>query len=163
MEFQVREMKPTDWSKVQTIYKQGIDIGNATFQTVVPTYVEWDNTHLNICRYVVINNGIVAGFVALSAVSSRTAFDGVAEVSIYIDNEYKGMGAGQMLLNHIISMSENEGIYSLLSVIIQENKPSISLHEKCGFREVGYREKIAKDINGEWKNTVIMEKRSKLI
>jgi len=125
--------------------------------------VEWDNTHLNICRYVVTNNDIVAGFVSLSAVSSRTAFDGVAEVSIYIDNEYKGMGAGQMLLNHIISMSENEGIYSLLSVIIQENKPSISLHEKCGFREVGYREKIAKDINGEWKNTVIMEKRSKLI
>lgn len=160
MDYLIRKMEEKDWSEVKGIYAQGIETNMSTLQTSIPEYEEWDNSHLKDCRYVVTENDKVAGWVALTAVSSRCVYAGVAEVSVYIHNDYKRKGIGSMLLNHIVEESEKIGIWTLQSGIIQENEASIELHKKCGFREVGYREKIAKDKYGNWRNTVLMERRS---
>ena len=153
---------PGDWEAVNRIYKQGIDTNLATFQTSCPSYEEWDSAHLSCCLLVYVLEWRVVGWAALSPVSSRCVYKCVAELSIYIDETVRGNGIGTQLLNRIIEESESHGIWTLQSGIIQDNKASILLHLKCGFREVGYREKIARNAHGEWKNTVLMERRSTL-
>lgn len=156
----VRDMTPEDWKRVKEIYEQGIQTNLATFETVCPAYEQWDKNHLPVCRFAAECGSDVIGWAVLSPVSSRCVYKGVAEVSIYIDNAYQGKGVGRMLLEKLIESSEREGFWTLVSGIFQDNIASIRLHEACGFRMVGYREKIGQDRLGEWRNTVMMERRS---
>ncbi|WP_294273878.1 N-acetyltransferase family protein [uncultured Chryseobacterium sp.] len=149
------------FSEVAEIYRQGLATGMATFQNEVPSWEEWDRAHLAFCRMAASENNKILGWAALTPVSARTVYAGVAEVSIYLAEGERGKGIGTMLLNALIGQSEANGIWTLQSGIFSENKGSIRLHEKCGFRQVGYRERIAKK-NGIWKDTVLMERRSKI-
>jgi phosphinothricin acetyltransferase len=153
-------MNKEDWNAVASIYKEGIDTRIATFQSEVPSYETWDQSHLKTCRLVAVENGIVIGWIALSPYSSRCVYCGVAEVSIYIKADSRGKQVGEKLFQALIPEAEKEGIWTLQSGIIEINKASIALHKKIGFRMVGFREKIAKDHNGVWQNTVLMERRS---
>ncbi len=160
---EIRQMLEGDWKDVSRIYQDGMDTNLATFQCSCPTYEEWDSSHLKSCRLVIVANENIVGWAALSTVSSRCVYAGVAEVSIYIDNNFKGKGLGEKLLNELIYFSEEKGIWTLQSGIMQDNHASIRLHEKCGFRMVGYREKIGCDLFGNWRNTVLMERRSEKV
>ena len=160
MSYQIRGMQKEDWKRVSEIYQQGMDTNIATFQTQCPSYEEFDQSHLKKCRFVITDANAVIGWAALTPVSSRCVYRGVAEVSIYIDAAYAGKGIGTQLLTYLAEQSEKEGIWTLQSGIMQDNIASIRLHEKCGFRMVGYRERIGQDRFGKWRNTVLMERRS---
>ena len=163
MNYSIRNMTKDDWLEVSNIYKEGIDTKTATFQSEIPTCEQWDSSHLNICRFVITAGNKIVGWSALSPTSSRCVYKGVAEVSIYISNSYKGQGLGKILLDKMIMESEKNNIWSLQSVIIRENLSSIKLHEKCGFRQIGIREKVAKMDTLHWMDVVLMERRSKII
>ncbi len=163
MEYILEEMKVSDWEQLKEIYLEGISTGLATFQTEVPSWENWDKGHLNICRLVARSSDKVLGWAALSPISSRCCYEGVTEVSIYISQEHKGQGIGTAIMNELIKQSEKNGIWTLHSGIIRENAASLTMHKKCGFREIGIREKIAKMGNGEWHDVVLMERRSKVI
>lgn len=163
MEILIRKMKTEDWDAVAAIYREGIETTKATFQTEIPSYEQWDQGHIKNCRFVAEVDHEVVGWTALSPVSSRCVYAGVAEVSVYIKNNYRGKHIGEQLFRHLIKESEAEGYWTLQSGIIEINKASIALHQKVGFRMVGYRERIAKDCNGVWQNTVLMERRSSVI
>lgn len=159
------EFKPVtkeNFPKLVEIYSQGIATNIATFQNDLPIWKDWDNGHLNFCRISLYENDKMIGWTALSPVSSRCVYSGVAEVSVYVATDARGKGVGQILLNELIKQSEANGIWTLQSGIFAENKPSIKLHENCGFRIVGYREKIGKK-NGVWKDNILMERRSQAI
>ena len=134
----------------------------ATLETIVPTYQSWDTNHLKICRFVAIEDTTLLGWVALSSVSGRCVYGGVAEVSIYIGQKSRGMGVGKQLLKHLIEQSEKEGFWTLQSGIFPENLASIKLHEKMGFKYIGKRERIAK-LHGHWKDNVLYERRSPVV
>lgn len=159
----IRKMQDSDWTEVAKNYQQGIDLNIATFQKQCPTYEEWDATHRKDCRLVILDENDVAGWAALTPVSSCCVFGGVAEVSIYVRNDKQRKGLGGKLLEALIIESEKQGLWTLESGIMQDNLASIRLHETCGFRMVGYREKIERDQLGKWKNTVLMEHRSSKI
>lgn len=162
MDIMVREMQKTDWEAVSRIYKEGIETKTATFQKEAPEYTEWNREHLKICRFVAVNaQGAVVGWAALTPVSTRCVYQGVAEVSVYVTPHAKGRGIGKVLLLKLIEASEQNVLWTLQSSIIASNEASIRLHEKCGFRLIGYREKIAKDMDGKWQNIVLYERRSK--
>lgn len=161
MELSIRAMNEKDWPDVAEIYRQGIATGKATFQSEIPEYKDWDASHMPVCRFVAEADGKAAGWVALSGVSSRCVYRGVAELSIYIAENFRGNGVGQKLLNYLIDKSEKAGIWMLQSGIMEDNLASICLHEKCGFRKVGFREKIGRDNSGRWRSTVLMERRSR--
>lgn len=163
MSYRIREMQQGDWERVSGIYQQGMDTNLATFQTECPTYEEFDQSHMKQCRFVIIDGNSIVGWAALSPVSSRCVYRGVAEVSIYIHDSYKGKKIGTQLLNFLSEQSEKDGIWTLQSGIMADNTASIHLHEKCGFRQVGFRERIGKDRFGQWRNTVLMERRNNLI
>ena len=148
--------------QVLAIYKQGIDTGIATFETDAPTWAVFNGNHHVHSRLVAIEGGMVYGWAAISQVSSRLCYAGVAEVSVYVHREKRGGGIGNILLKKLVSESETNGIWSLLSVIDEENKPSIHIHLNNGFRKIGYREKIAKQ-NGKWRTTIMMERRSSVV
>ena len=158
----IRAIDATDYEQIVAIYWQGIATGIATFQTDVPIWEDWDKSHLTVCRIAIFENKKMLGWAALSPVSSRLVYQGVAEVSIYVAAESRGEGVGQMLLKQLIRESEKEGFWTLQSGIFTENISSQELHKKCGFREIGFRERIAK-INEQWKDNIIMERRSKII
>ena len=159
MEYTVRPMELDDWSEVVEIYYQGIQTNNATFNTSCPSFEEWDKAHIEECRLVAQLDGEVVGWAALCRYSQRECYKGVAEVSVYVDINHRGRGVGALLLGTLVTESEDAGYWTLQSSIMQTNIPSIKLHEKCGFRSVGFRERIAKDRFGVWRNTVIMEHR----
>jgi phosphinothricin acetyltransferase len=163
MEFTIRVMQKDDWEAVATIYQEGIATKMATFQSEVPTFEVWDLSHTKACRLVAEENGTVIGWTALTPISSRCVYAGVAEVSVYVKGESRGKQVGEKLLRALITESEKEGIWTLQSGIIEINKASIALHTKVGFRMVGYRERIAKDFNGVWQNTVLLERRSAVV
>jgi len=164
MDYKIDRMKNTDWNQVADIYLEGINTKKATFQTEVPTFEEWNSGHIESCRLVARSDGgKVLGWVALSKTSSRCVYMGVAEVSVYIKEEYRGLGIGKALIKKVIKESEEKGYWTLQSGIIRENEASIQLHEKCGFRIIGIREKIAKMDNKTWHDVVFMERRSELI
>jgi len=156
----IRDMTSKDWESVSRIYQNGMDTNIATFQVTSPTWEEFDIAHTPNCRYVILYEGSIIGWVALTPVSKRPVYAGVAEVSVYIDETYQGMGIGYRLLTYLVEESEKEGYWTLQSVILCENSTSIKLHEKCGFRLVGYREKIGKDKFGVWRDSFLMERRS---
>ena len=157
-----RNLIEEDWGQVSEIYRQGLDTGNATFASEVPSWNEWDKGHLQACRLVAEGDGIIAGWAALSPVSSRCVYGGVAEVSIYISNKFKGRHIGSMLLEKLVAESEEKGFWTLQAGIFPENKASIIIHERAGFRKVGFREKIGQ-MKGVWRDTVLMERRSNKI
>jgi L-amino acid N-acyltransferase YncA len=148
--------------QVLAIYKQGIDSGIATFETDLPTWATFSEKHHIHSRLVAVEDGEVCGWAMISPVSSRACYVGVAEVSVYVRLEKQGMGVGKKLLDHLIQESEKNGIWSLLGVIDEENSASIQLHAMSGFRKIGYRERIAR-LNGKWRTTVMMERRSFVI
>lgn len=160
MTYEIRKMTEADWDEVGKIYQEGMDTNIATFQTECPTWEEWNASHLKPCRLVITEDGKVIGWAALTAVSGRCVYAGVAEASLYIAQEYRGRGAGKKLLLELIRVSEENGFWTLQSGIMQENTASLRLHEICGYRMVGYRERIGRDRFGKWRNTVLMEKRS---
>ena len=156
---QIRGMTASDWDDVSRIYLNGIKTNLATFETQCPPYERWDASHLASCRLIIEDTSGVLGWAALSPVSSRQVYAGVAEVSIYMDEKARGKGFGVILLQALISCSEENGIWTLQASIMENNPASIRIHEKCGFRLVGYREKISRDIYGDWRTTVLMERR----
>ena len=160
--FDINTMKPADWDGVARIYQQGIDTGMATFETEVPSWNDWDRAHVHACRLIAKTGDRLLGWAALSPVSSRCVYGGVAEVSVYVDADSMGIGVGESLLRELIRKSEEEGYWTLQSGIFPENLPSIRLHEKVGFRRIGYRERIGKR-DGVWKDNVLMERRSRII
>lgn len=160
MNYIIEEMSESHWEQVSQIYLEGINTNKATFQSTVPTWNEWNNSHIKTCRLVAISNDTILGWTALSPTSSRCVYAGVAEVSIYISKKYRGIGVGTTLLNELIIRSEKAGFWTLQSGIIAKNTESISLHKRCGFNISRIREKIAKMNNSEWLDVVLMERRS---
>ncbi|NLH01375.1 MAG: N-acetyltransferase [Clostridiales bacterium] len=159
MEYTIRPMEKSDWGDIVEIYSQGIQSNIATFNTSCPSYDEWDREHVKGCRFVAEYDGEVVGWAALTPFSTRECYKGVAEDSIYIDSNHCRKGVGRLLLETLLEESERLGYWTIQAHIIQNNAASIKLHEKCGFRMVGCRERIAKDRIGMWRNTVIMERR----
>ena len=158
----IRQFAKNDFLAVQNIYQQGIDTGNATFQTKAKNWQQWNSSMLNCCRLVAVQREQVLGWAGLSTVSNREVYSGVAEVSVYVANQAQGKGLGQALLNALINESEKSGIWMLQASIFPENTSSIALHARNGFRQVGNREKLGK-LNGVWRNVVLMERRSTLV
>jgi phosphinothricin acetyltransferase len=157
-----RSMKKDDWISVAEIYRQGIESGNATFQRDIPTWNEWNSGHINTCRIVASIENEIAGWAALTPVSGRCVYAGVAEVSVYVSNQFKGQKIGTRLLERLISESEKEGYWTLQASIFPENKASLKMHYNLGFRNVGFREKIGK-MNDIWRDTILLERRSKKV
>jgi phosphinothricin acetyltransferase len=151
-----------NYSLVQQIYADGLATGVATFETEVPSWEKWDSSHLKCARIGAVEEGIMLGWAALSPVSGRCVYGGVAEVSVYVAKNAQRKGVGRYLLNSLIKISEDEGIWTLQSGIMPQNLASVMLHEKCGFRRIGYREKVAK-LGGVWTDNVLFEKRSKVV
>jgi L-amino acid N-acyltransferase YncA len=158
----LRHMVPEDWKAVAEIYKQGIETGNATFQKTIPEWEPWDREHLKTGRIVAISLNEIVGWAALTPVSGRCVYAGVAEVSIYIATHYRRQKVGTLLLKKLIELSEQEGLWTLQAGIFPENTPSIQLHVSLGFREIGFREKVGK-MKGNWRNVVLLERRSKMV
>ncbi|MEL7648447.1 MAG: N-acetyltransferase family protein [Sedimentibacter sp.] len=163
MDYKVEAMKESDWPQVAEIYTEGIMTKIATFQSAAPSWEEWDKGHSESCRLVARVGDTILGWAALSPVSSRCVYAGVAEVSIYIDKQYRGQKVGTALLEKLIEISEENGYWTLQSGIIKENTSSLNLHRKCGFREIGYRERLGKMDNGKWHDVVLVERRSKVV
>jgi phosphinothricin acetyltransferase len=152
-------MEPDDWQSVAAIYGEGIKTGVATFETVVPAYEAWDAAHLPDHRLVAVSQGIVVGWAALSAVSQREVYRGVAEDTIYVAEAARRRGIGEALLRALASAAEHAGIWTLQAAVFPENAASFALHERCGFRVVGTRERLGK-LDGAWRDVVLMERRS---
>lgn len=158
----IEPITPEIYPKVRTIYEEGIATGMATFETSTPNWEFWDGAHLSYGRIVAMEAGEILGWASLAPVSSRCVYGGVAEVSVYVSSTARGKGVGTLLLNELIRISEREGIWTLQSGIMPQNQASIALHHKCGFRTIGYREKVAK-LKGVWTDNVLMERRSKMV
>lgn len=163
MNYELREMLPSDTAKVLEILQQGIDGGIATFDTTVPNGEAWNMEYFNDCRWVLENeDNEVVGWCALRPISKKECFKGVAEAVIYFDNEYQGRGLGSILLKKMILDSEDHGFWTLQANVFPENETSVKFHQKNGFRMIGVRKKIGK-LNGEWKDLIMFEKRSEII
>ena len=161
MDYIIDQMNPDDWKQVRSIILEGIATGHTTFETDAPSWEKWDAAHLPIARLVARKEESVLGWAALSPVSSRHVYRGVAELSVSIKAECRGQGVGRALLDALIEESERNEIWMLQAAIFPENTASVKLHLRCGFREVGRRERIAK-LNGIWRDTLLFERRSKL-
>jgi len=159
MNLTIRAMVPEHWPDVQEIYLQGIATGNATFETEAPDWNQWDAAHLRSLRLVAVRGSKVVGWAALSQVSTRCAYAGVAEVSVYVAGSQQGRGVGTALLTKIIAQSEGSGLWTLQAGIFPENRPSIALHRRCGFRVVGLRHRLGR-LQGVWRDVLLMERRS---
>ncbi len=158
----VRDLKEQDWPEVEKIYEEGLATRMATFETSSPGWENWDKSHLKKCRFIAEEDGKILGWAALSPVSDRCVYGGVAEVSVYISEAARGKGVGGTLIEELIKASEQNNIWTLQSSMFPENKASNRLHLKFGFREIGIREKIGK-LDGEWRDTLMMERRSQKI
>ena len=162
VEIKVRPMRADDWTSVAEIYRLGIASGNATFETEIPSWEKWDAAHLATCRLIACADTGPVGWAALSRVSARKVYEGVAEVSVYVSPESQGRGVGKKLLAALIEESERNGIWTLQAGIFPENVASLRLHRRCGFREVGVRERVGRyrDI---WRDVVMLERRSSAV
>ncbi len=156
----VDPLTASDWEAVRAVYEEGIATGNATFEAAAPSWDEWDASHLGEHRFAARLDGDVVGWVALAPVSSRCVYAGVAESSVYVGAGARGRGVGRALLNAVIASSEAAGIWTLEAGIFPENRASLALHARCGFRVVGVRERLGR-MNGIWRDVVLLERRSK--
>jgi len=152
-------MQPHDWDSVRAIYLEGIATGNSTFEQTAPDWQTWDQGHLPSCRLVARGGGEILGWTALSPVSRREVYAGVAEFSIYVAERARGRGIGAALLHALIEVSEREGIWTLQSGIFPENTASLELCRRFGFRVVGTRERVGR-MAGRWRDVVLLERRS---
>src|SRR6185437_9341599 len=160
---QIISLGAEHWPAVKAIYEEGIATGHATFATQAPAWADWDRGHLAHSRLVVLDDdGVVAGFAALSPVSGRAVYAGVAEVSVYVQASSRGLHMGLRLLGALVEESERKGVWTLQASIFPENVPSLRIHEHCGFRQVGTRERIGAG-GGVWRDTVLMERRSGVV
>lgn len=159
MEFHITAMTSDDWAAVHEIYSEGIATGHATFETAVPEWEKWDSGHLRNCRLVARDGERILGWAALSPVSRRQVYAGVAEVSIYVAARARGSGIGKTLLESLVEHSEACGIWTLQAGIFPENVASIALHKSCGFREVGLRHRLGQ-LAGIWRDVLLLERRS---
>ena len=155
----IAHLLPDHWPEVKIIYEEGLATGNASFQTSAPSWEEWDKAHLTHSRLVALDGQEVIGWVALTPVSGRCVYAGVAEVSVYVSLSHSGKGVGKTLLQSLITDSERNGIWTLQAGIFPENTASLNLHKGAGFRQVGIREKIGK-MGEVWRDTVLLERRS---
>jgi L-amino acid N-acyltransferase YncA len=162
MEIIIRAMTAEDWEAVRAIYLAGIATGQATFETETPSWTDWNKAHLPAPRLVAVSDETIVGWAALSPVSSRTVYAGVAEVSVYVAENVRSRGVGSLLLAALVTHSENEGIWMLQATIFPENTGSISLHKAFRFREIGTRRRIGK-LHGVWRDTVLLERRSESV
>jgi len=155
-------MEPHHWNEVRRIYEEGLSTGNATFQTSAPEWEEWDKAHIESSRLIALDNGQMVGWTALTPVSSRCVYGGVAEVSIYVADSARGKGVGKILLKELIASSEAGNFWTLQAGVFPENIASIKIHEASGFRVIGKREKIGR-MDGIWRDTILLERRSKTV
>jgi L-amino acid N-acyltransferase YncA len=155
----IRPMLPSDWEAVRAVYLEGIATGDATFETAAPEWERWDASHRRDCRLAPCDDADVIGFAALSPVSARAVYAGIAEVSVYVAERARGRGVGAALLGELVRASESAGVWTLQAGIFPENAASLKLHERCGFRVVGRRERIGRR-DGRWRDVVLMERRS---
>ncbi len=156
----ISAMEPADWDDVRRIYAEGIATGNATMETSAPAWENWDAAHRKDCRLVARGpGGEILGWAALSPVSERCAYGGVAEVSVYVAGAARGHGVGRALLSELVRVSEEAGLWTLQAGIFPENAASIAIHHRCGFRTVGVREKLGK-LGGVWRDVSLLERRS---
>jgi len=164
LEFSIKVLEKSDWDAASEIYRQGLETGQATFETQPPTFSDWDNGHLPFGRIAAVSlrDESVIGWAALSAVSKREAYSGVAEVSVYVAEQARGKGVGYALLQALIEESERHGMWTLQASIFPENEASIRLHQSLGFQVVGRRERISR-LNGVWRDTMILERRSNVV
>ena len=158
----IAPLRPGDWDQAREIYLEGIATGHATFETAAPSWEQWDAAHLPFARLVARKEGNLIAWAALSPVSQRCVYGGVAEVSVYVSAASRRSGAGGKLLRALIDASEQNGIWTLQAGMFPENTGSVALHKSCGFREVGRRERIGK-LNGIWRDTILLERRSTLV
>jgi L-amino acid N-acyltransferase YncA len=161
MDFVIDSLLTQDWEFVRAIYLEGIATGQATFESEAPDWERWDAGHLPQCRLVARSGDGILGWAALSPVSRREVYAGVAEVSVYVAVSARGFGVGGALMRALIEASERQGVWTLQSSIFPENHASVALHLKHGFREVGRRERIARH-HGVWRDTVVLERRSRV-
>jgi phosphinothricin acetyltransferase len=154
----IDQMRANDWEQVRSIYLEGISSGNSTFETDAPSWEKWNENHLEIARLVMRDEESGIGWAALSPVSKRDVYRGVAEVTVYVTESARGKGIGRALLEALIAESERNGIWTLQASIFPENIASVELHLRCGFREVGRRERIAM-LRGVWRDTILFERR----
>ena len=162
MSIQIVPMQPEDWPRVRSIYQEGIDTGLATFEQDAPEFLAWDADHLRAGRIVAKSDIEIVGWAALSPVSGRCVYAGVAEVSVYVSSNMRGQGIGGALLQTLIKISEKEGFWTLQAGIFPENEASLALHRSCGFREVGRRERLGQ-LRGHWRDVILLERRSKVV
>ena len=161
MSFIIDSMQEADWPAVKKIYQQGIDTGQATFASAPPaSWQNWANGHINACSLVARRDALIGGWAALSPVSDRCVYAGVAEVSVYVATEQRGQGLGSKLMAALIERSEQHGIWTLQAGIFPENTASVRLHRACGFREVGRRERLGR-LAGVWRDVLLLERRSR--
>jgi len=157
----VRELRDDDWPAVCTIYEDGIRSGDATFETAVPSWEEWDAAHPRL-RLVAERDGAVVGWAALSPMSARPCYRGVGQVSVYVGEEARGKGVGRVLLQGLVERSEAEGYWTLSAGIFPENEASLRLHEACGFRHLGTYRGLGES-GGIWRDVAILERRSAVV
>ena len=160
VEVTFRPLVPADWPEVAEIYRQGIESGDATFETEVPTWDSWNAGHSPDCRIVAEMDGRTVGFAVLSPISGRCVYDGVREVTIYIAESARGRGVGSALLRELVADTEASGIWTLEAGIFPENGASIRIFERCGFRILGTHERLGRFHDGRWRDVVLMERRS---
>jgi L-amino acid N-acyltransferase YncA len=161
-ELSIEPMRPEDWPAVRAIYLEGIATGNATFADTAPEWEKWDADHLTRARIVARSGSDLLGWAALSAVSSRCVYAGVAEVSIYVAELARGRGVGRKLLSRLTADSEAAGIWTLQAGIFPENAASIALHLGAGFRVLGTRERVGQ-MQGRWRDVALLERRSAVV
>jgi L-amino acid N-acyltransferase YncA len=170
MAIKIDKMQPEHWADVAQIYAEGIETGHATFQKDMPTWADWDAGHLPFGRLVALNSAenaqntewVVLGWAALTAVSNRCVYGGVAELSVYVSAAARGQGVGKILMENLIREAEANGLWTLQAGIFPENVGSVQLHLKTGFRQIGFREKVGK-MDGVWRDTLLFERRSTVV
>jgi L-amino acid N-acyltransferase YncA len=162
MRMDLRDLRPGDWPEVARIYEEGIATRNATFETEMPSWEEWDAAHLPGHRFVAERDGRVIGWIALSPASRRPCYAGVAEISVYVAEAARGNGVGAGLLAAVVESAERDGLWTLQTSVFPENEPSLALLRRFGFRTVGTRERIGR-LHGIWRDTVLVERRSEVV
>jgi L-amino acid N-acyltransferase YncA len=155
----IRDLRPGDWPEVSGIYAAGIATRNATFETEVPEWAEWDAAHLPDHRFVATGGDEIVGWVALTGYSDRCCYEGVADLSVYVDPTAQGRGVGRALVEQLVASAEGAGIWTIQAGVFPENEASLALHRRCGFRVVGTRERIGQ-LDGVWRDVVLLERRS---
>lgn len=156
---EIRDFFEKDWEEIKYIYKSGMETGIATFESELPDWEKFDSEHLKCCRFVAVESRKIVGWIALSLMNNKKYYSGVAEVSIYIHEDYRSRGIGKKLLKKVVEESGKFCLWTLQAKIIEDNISSIELHEKCGFRLVGVRKNLGRDKNGIFKNVWLMERK----